>query len=88
MPATLGYLLAQQYNQNNVAPEGAPFTSVIEWEVGQQLCQVVGYATADKSEDPEAIAGWGHITAGGSIANLESIWYAVLCSLFLISELL
>ena len=75
VPAVLGYVLAQQYNQNNAAPEGGPLTSSIEWFVGQQLCQVIGYNVQSTGEDSE-IVGWGHLPADGSLANLESIWYA------------
>ena len=73
----MGYLMAQQYNQNNAAPEGGPFSSYIEWRVGQQLCKMVGYNSYFNSggRKPEDIVGWGHITAGGTISNLESMWY-------------
>lgn len=74
MPAVLGYVLAQQYNQNNVAPEASPLTSTIEWIVGQQLCQVIGYASELTKHDSEP-TGWGHLPADGSLANLASIWY-------------
>ncbi|THH16889.1 hypothetical protein EW146_g3821 [Bondarzewia mesenterica] len=78
MPATLGYIVAQQYNQNNAAPEGGPFSSYIEWRVGQQLCAMIGFNSYfnSSSQRPDDIVGWGHITADGSIANLESLWIA------------
>jgi hypothetical protein len=77
VPATLGYLMAQQYNQNNAAPEGGPLSSYIEWRFGQHLCAMVGYNSYfnSGSRQPEDIVGWGHITACGTIANLESMWY-------------
>ncbi|KAF8328626.1 pyridoxal phosphate-dependent transferase [Amanita rubescens] len=71
LPSTLGYMVAMFYNQNNVAPEGGPLTTVLEYDVCQQLCQMVGFKTiANHSKIPIA---WGHITSGGSIANLESM---------------
>ena len=80
VPATLGYILAQQYNQNNAAPEGGPFSSYIEWRVGQHLCAMIGYNSYfnSASRSPNDISGWGHITACGSVANLESMWYVLL----------
>ena len=74
MPSVLGYSLAQQFNQNNVTPEASPFTSYVEYIVGQQLSYTLGFKISDGSNQ-EGPFGWGHITADGSIANLESIWY-------------
>ncbi|KAM6489886.1 Pyridoxal phosphate-dependent transferase [Amanita muscaria] len=74
LPSTLGYMVAMFYNQNNVAPEGGPLTTVLEYDVCQQLCRMVGFKTIfHLPGDP---IPWGHITAGGSIANLESMWVA------------
>lgn len=67
IPGTIGYLSAMLYNQNNVATEASPATSQMELEAGQQLCSLLGY---------EAQTSWGHITADGSIANLEAMWAA------------
>lgn len=77
VPAVLGYVLAQQFNQNNVSPEASPLTSHLEYLVGRQLCTTLGYYTGPPKKDENGKAvpqGWGHITADGSIANLESIW--------------
>ncbi|PSS37347.1 hypothetical protein PHLCEN_2v824 [Hermanssonia centrifuga] len=81
MPGVLGYLLTMMYNPNNVAPEASPLTSLIEYEVGQDLSETLGYRRQssgpkidlDINAQPMA---WGHITCGGSIANLESMWVA------------
>ncbi|KAI0270023.1 pyridoxal phosphate-dependent transferase [Gloeopeniophorella convolvens] len=77
MPATLGYLLALMYNPNNVAQEGGPLTNVIEYDVGQQLCSMLGYDVQPGGESsfPSPTA-WGHITCDGSVANMESMWVA------------
>lgn len=88
VPATLGYVLAMQYNQNNAAPEGGPLTSWVEWKVGQQLCKMIGFEIRNDGEednndddDGEKIFGWGQLTAGGTLANLQSMW-CVLIFLF------
>ncbi len=64
-PALLGYFGAMLYNANNVAYESSAPTSLMEVEVGQDLCKLMGM---DK--------GWGHISADGSLANFEGLWYA------------
>jgi glutamate/tyrosine decarboxylase-like PLP-dependent enzyme len=75
MPATLGYLMALMYNPNNVALEGGPLTNVIEFDVGQQLCRMLGFITSPAANAYQSKpTAWGHITAGGSIANMEAVW--------------
>lgn len=74
MPALLGYFMTMIYNPNNVALEASPLTTIAEIECGNQLCKMFGY-----NMNPEkAPIGWGHITCGGTVANLESIWYVSL----------
>lgn len=55
-------------------------TTLVEYEVGQDLCTLLGYrrqpAVGSTVVDTKEPTGWGHITCGGSIANLESMWYA------------
>ncbi|KAF5380320.1 hypothetical protein D9757_007948 [Collybiopsis confluens] len=58
-------------NPNNVAVEASPCTTLIEHQVGLQLAELVGYNTLKITGKP---LGWGHITADGSIANVESMW--------------
>jgi tyrosine decarboxylase len=67
MVANLAYMLALLYNQNNCAYEGSPGTTGLELEVGRQLAEMMGY---------DADTSWGHITAGGTIANYEGLWLA------------
>jgi hypothetical protein len=57
-------------NPNNVATEASPLTTVLEIDVGKQLCKMIGY-NIDITKSP---VGWGHITCGGTVANLESMW--------------
>lgn len=73
-PGILGYFMTMLYNPNNVALEASPFTTVAELKAGQQLCKMFGYNTI-KTQAP---LSWGHITADGTIANLESIWVGML----------
>ena len=76
MPATLDYLMGLMYNPNNISPEAGPLTHIIEYDVGQQLCSMLGYNAqlGAESPSPEGPTAWGYITCGGSIANMESMW--------------
>lgn len=65
MPAILAYTFAMLWNPNNVALESSMATSQMEAEVGGDFAKLFGF--------PE---GWGHLSADGSIANLEGLWYA------------
>lgn len=65
MPAILAYQYAMLWNGNNVAYESSPGTSQMEEEVGHDFAHLCSY------ED-----GWGHISADGSLANMEGLWYA------------
>lgn len=72
LPALIGYIAAMLYNPNNVSWEGSPVTTMLEIQVGRELARMVGYGTT-----PEELSEtWGHITSGGSLANLEAIWIA------------
>lgn len=62
----VGYFAAMLYNPNNISEEASPVTTELELEVGRQLANLVGYG-------PNA---WGHLTSGGSVANLEALWAA------------
>lgn len=65
MPSILAYTYAMLWNGNNVAYESSPGTSQMEEEVGQDFAKLNGYKD-----------GWGHISADGSLANMEGLWYA------------
>ena len=73
MPGLLGYFGAMLYNQNNVAAEASPITTVLEMKVGDDLCRMLGYHVPIKNE-PAKITPWGHITCDGTVANMESMW--------------
>ena len=80
MPALLGYFMTMLYNPNNVSVEASPMTTLAEIRAGEQLCELFGYKT--KRRDKDDIVGWGHITCGGSVANLESIWLVLSVAIF------
>ena len=65
IPTILGYLTFMLSNPNNHAYEGGPITTEMEMEVVELLLKMVGYKT-----------GWGHLTSGGSLANMEALWAA------------
>ena len=86
LPGVVGYFAAMLYNQNNVAAEASPVTTVLEIQVGKDLCKMLGFNPGDDENSKDsntehegnkkAITGWGHITCDGSIANGESMWAA------------
>lgn len=67
MAANLGYLATILYNPNNCSYEASSASTMLELEVGRELCGLFGY-DEDKS--------WGHITSGGTVANYEAMWVA------------
>lgn len=70
IPGVAGYIAGMLHNQNQAGAEGSPVTTAIEYAVGQQLCEMLGYDLEGK------VKPWGHITMGGSIANIEATWAA------------
>ncbi|KAL1733770.1 hypothetical protein EV714DRAFT_245990 [Schizophyllum commune] len=72
LPGILGWVATILNNPNNVAFEASPFTTIVELEVGNELCSMLGYPTDTES----AIQPWGHIACDGTIANMESMWVA------------
>jgi len=80
IPAVAGYFAAMLYNQNNVAAEASPVTTMMELAVGDDLCRMLGFPLAPPSTAPAGTAPaqrpWGHITCDGSIANMEGLWMA------------
>jgi glutamate/tyrosine decarboxylase-like PLP-dependent enzyme len=64
--AWLGYSIAMMVNANNHALDGGPDTSVMEKELILDFVRFFGF--------PEH--SLGHLTASGTIANLEALWIA------------
>ncbi|CAK5264630.1 unnamed protein product [Mycena citricolor] len=69
LPALVGFIMTALYNSNNVASEASPVTSLIELEVGEMLCQKIGFS-ADKNVD---IHPWAHLTRNNDSALKESL---------------
>ena len=65
--AALSYSIALIYNSNNHALDGGPETSYLEKEAIEQLAEMVGYKKF-----------LGHLTSGGTMANLEGLWISKL----------
>lgn len=63
--AALAYALAMQINPNNHANDAGAATSKMELECVAKLAQLFGF-------DPFL----GHLTSGGTMANLEALWVA------------
>ncbi len=72
LPALVGYIATMLYNPNNISWEASPVTTLLEVEVGRDLAKMVGFGRTAE----ELAATWGHITSGGTLANVESIWVA------------
>jgi glutamate/tyrosine decarboxylase-like PLP-dependent enzyme len=64
--AAAGYVAAMLVNPNNHALDGGPVTSAMEREAVGELAAMLGLA------EPSL----GHLTASGTIANLEALWVA------------
>ncbi len=67
MPAVLGYFASMLYSLNNISYEGSTVTTEMEYEVAADLAKMIGYDTKNS---------WGHLTSGGTIANIEALWVA------------
>lgn len=63
--AMLAYFAAMQINPNNHALDGGPATSTMEKEAVADIGRMFGYD-----------APLGHLTGGGTVANLEALWVA------------
>ena len=72
LPGLIGYIATMLYNPNNVSWEASPVTTLLEVEVGRELAWMLGFGT----NRAELVNTWGHITSGGTLANIESIWVA------------
>lgn len=66
LPAIAGYFAAMLYNPNNVSNDAAPVTVRLELEASRMIARMLGYG-----ED-----SWGHLTSGGTVANIEALWVA------------
>ena len=76
LPAMVGLLRGLLYNQNNVAAEASPVTTRLEIEAGNDLCRMLGYDVPPEAGARRGSLPWGHITSGGTVANIEALWAA------------
>lgn len=67
LASLVGYFATLLYNPNNVSAEASPVTTRLEVEVAAQLAAMIGFS-------PER--QWGHLTSGGTVANVEALWVA------------
>ncbi len=63
--ARLAYMLALYFNPNNHALDGGRASSAMEKEAVAQIAAMFGWTTH-----------LGHLTSGGTVANLEALWIA------------
>ncbi len=78
-PAIAGYISSIMYNPNNVTGEVSSVTTQWEMDFINYLCEMVGYplfSAVVKDPDEEGLHAWGHITSGGTVANIEGLWVA------------
>ena len=78
LPAIIGHVRRPLYNQNNVAAEASPVTTRLEIEAGNDLCRMLGYDVPEpgRARRQAPSSPWGHITSGGTVANIEALWAA------------
>jgi glutamate/tyrosine decarboxylase-like PLP-dependent enzyme len=81
LPSIAGWMSAMLLNPNNVSFQASPITTLLELEVGKELCKMIGFK--DSPEEGEEwnegqmegdIRSWGHLTTDGTVANIEAIW--------------
>lgn len=70
IPALAGYFAGMLHNPNNVTIQASTSTTLLEMLVMRDLCHTIGWPTEVDG------AAWAHITADGSIANIEALWSA------------
>jgi glutamate/tyrosine decarboxylase-like PLP-dependent enzyme len=70
LPAMAAYFATMLHNPNNVCFQASSSTTPLEMVVGWDLCQMVGFEMNCQIEP------WAHLTADGTVANIESLWVA------------
>lgn len=68
IPGMLGFFATMMHNPNNVTVQASTLTTFLEMAVGEDLCEMLGFGNR-----PEP---WAHLTADGTVANLEATWAA------------
>lgn len=73
--AIAGYFGTLLYNSNNIVGESSPATTRMEFNYISKLAQMVGYKPMINADNNVA-QSWGHLSAGGTTANMEALWVA------------
>ncbi|MDD2261125.1 MAG: pyridoxal-dependent decarboxylase [Clostridia bacterium] len=77
IPSLLGFLTGQLYNQNNVVGECSPITTEKELYFIKYLCEMFHYPSFEYfSSNSLETHSTGHLTGGGTTANIEALWTA------------
>lgn len=77
LPSLVGYFAALLQNQNNVTPQASPATTLLELLACNDIAQMIGFRIRPIGDETgTGIRAWGHISSGGSVANIESLWAA------------
>jgi glutamate/tyrosine decarboxylase-like PLP-dependent enzyme len=71
IPSLVGYFATMLHNPNNVTVQASPLTTLLEQQVGWDLCAMLGFPFGTSVPDPH-----GHLTSGGTVANIEATWSA------------
>jgi glutamate/tyrosine decarboxylase-like PLP-dependent enzyme len=71
--AAAAYALAMTINPNNHARDGGRASSAMEMEAVREIAGMFGWG---KGEDSPGGGYLGHLTSGGTMANLEALWVA------------
>lgn len=70
LPAIAGYFAGMLHNPNNCSVQASASTTPLAMIVGWDLCKMLGFTNG------EHIEPWSHITADGTLANIEATWSA------------
>jgi len=80
--AFAGYFGTILYNSNNIVGESSPATTRMEFNYISSLAQMVGYEPMKNADNnytnskTKKHQSWGHLSAGGTTANMEALWVA------------
>ncbi|EGC39832.1 hypothetical protein DICPUDRAFT_74569 [Dictyostelium purpureum] len=88
VPGIVGNIAGMLYNQNNVAHQGSPKTTLLEHALMIDLIKMVGFELPSEEiyyqlnvdeqgcieREKDLIIPFGHITSGGSLSNFEACW--------------
>lgn len=78
LPSIVGYFAGMLQNQNNVTPQASPATTLFEILACNDIAQMIGFVIRPLQGGFETTSAcaWSHITSGGTVANIESVWAA------------